>query len=121
LCYFGAKKTNVIIDNNIESKILTIRGLQVMIDRDLAELYEESTKRLNQQVGRNLNRFPEDFMFQLTQKEKDEVVANCNVLKTIKHFSQSPYVFTEQGVAQGRKNTKEIHTRNFRTKLQRCK
>ena len=54
-----------------------------MIDRDLAKLYGVTTKRLNEQVKRNLNRFPEDFMFQLTDSEKKEVVANCDHLKSI--------------------------------------
>lgn len=55
-----------------------------MIDRDLAELYGVTTKRLNEQVKRNANRFPEDFMFQLTSEEKNEVVANCDHLKQLK-------------------------------------
>ncbi|MGB3340287.1 MAG: ORF6N domain-containing protein [bacterium] len=62
----------------IEKKILVIRGHKVMIDRDLAKLYGVSTKRLNEQVGRNKRRFPIDFMFQLTKEEKQEVVANCD-------------------------------------------
>ena len=92
-------KKLVKIDNDIRSKILTIRDFQVMIDRDLAELYKVSTKRLNEQVRRNMERFPEDFMFQLTEKEKMEVVAKCDHLKPLKFSPQLPYVFTEQGVA----------------------
>ena len=84
---------------NIESKIFVIRGERVMVDRDLAELYEVSTKVLNQAVQRNISRFPEDFMFRLTKKEKDEVVTNCDHLKKLKFSSQLPHVFTEHGVA----------------------
>ncbi len=84
---------------NIENKILVIRGQQVMLDRDLAELYGVETKRLNEQVRRNIERFPEDFMFTLNKTEKDEVVANCDRFNTMKHSTVLPYVFTEQGVA----------------------
>jgi hypothetical protein len=65
-------------DRNILNRILLIRGKKVMIDRDLAELYGVTTKRLNEQVKRNTTRFPEDFMFQLTLEEKNELVANCD-------------------------------------------
>ena len=68
-----------------------------MIDRDLAELYGVTTKQMNQQVKRNLKRFPEDFMFQLTRGEKEEVVTFCDHLKTLKYSPQLPYVFTEYG------------------------
>ena len=71
-----------------------IRNKKVMIDRDLAELYGVSTKQMNQQVKRNLNRFPEDFMFQLTAEEKEEVVTICDHLKTLKYSPVLPYVFT---------------------------
>ena len=68
-----------------------------MIDRDLAELFGVTTKRLNEQVKRNSNRFPENFMFQLTQIEKEQVVANCDHLRRLKFSSTLPYVFTEHG------------------------
>ena len=70
-----------------------------MVDADLAELYMVPTKRLNEQVKRNIKRFPEDFIFQLTHREKKEVVANCDHLQLLKYSPQLPYVFTEQGVA----------------------
>ena len=79
--------------------IYTIRGIQVIVDRDLADLYGIETKRLNQQVNRNCKRFPASFRFQLTAEEKDELVANCNRFGTLKYSSSLPYVFTEQGVA----------------------
>ncbi len=83
----------------IATKIFEIRGKKVMLYRDLAELYRVSTKVLNQAVKRNIRRFPEDFMFQLTQKEKDELVTICDHLKALRFSYQLPYVFTEQGVA----------------------
>jgi phage regulator Rha-like protein len=83
----------------IENRILLIRGQKVMIDRDLAELYGVETKYLNRQVKRNMERFPKEFMFQLNNKEKKELVTNCHRLITIKHSSTHPYVFTEHGVA----------------------
>ena len=81
----------------LETRILEFRGQKVMIDSDLAELYGVTTKRLNEQVRRNIERFPKDFMFQLTAAEKAEVVANCDHLKKLKFASTLPYVFTEHG------------------------
>jgi hypothetical protein len=78
------ENTSIILLNSIEKRILTIRGLKVMLDADLAELYGVTTKRLNEQVKRNRKRFPEDFMFRLTEKEKQEVVANCDHLSRLK-------------------------------------
>jgi len=91
------KKELVIPDELVMSKILLIRGKKVMIDRDLAELYGVPTKRLNEQVKRNIKRFPKDFMFKLTVKEKDEVVAICDHLEGLKYSKVLPYVFTEYG------------------------
>jgi hypothetical protein len=91
--------SNEITAKTIETKILTIRNQQVMIDRDLAELYGTETKVLNQAVKRNIERFPEDFMFALDKSEKDELVTNCDRFETMKHSSVMPYAFTEQGVA----------------------
>lgn len=81
----------------IQQSILLIRGKRVMVDADLAKLYGVSTKRLNEQVKRNRNRFPEDFMFQLTAAEKTEVVAKCDHLAKLKYSPTHPYVFTEHG------------------------
>lgn len=64
----------------IEQRIFAIRGIQVMIDRDLAQLYGVEPKRLGEQVRRNIDRFPEAFRFQLTEAEKNELVANCDRL-----------------------------------------
>jgi len=79
------------------SKILVIRDQKVIIDRDLAELYGVETKRLNEQVKRNIKRFPSNFMFQLTKTEKDQVVANCDHLQKLKFSPSLPYAFTEHG------------------------
>lgn len=93
-------KNLVIIDNSdIQNMIYTFRGKQVMIDRDLASLYQVQTKRLNEQVKRNSGRFPAEFCFKLSDKEKDELVANCDRFETLKHSSSNPYAFTEQGIA----------------------
>lgn len=88
-----------ITQKQIENLIFTIRGMQVMIDRDLAEMYQVETKVLNQAVKRNIERFPQMFRFQLTNNEKNELVTNCDRLETLKHSSNNPYAFTEQGVA----------------------
>jgi hypothetical protein len=82
---------------NVERTILTIRGHKVILDTDLARLYSVSTKRLNQQVRRNSDRFPEDFLFQLTAEEKSEVVANCDHLSNLKFSPALPLAFTEHG------------------------
>ncbi len=91
--------SNLFSIESITSRIFVIRGKKVMLDRDLALLYEVTTKRLNEQVKRNMKRFPGDFMFQLTKTEKDELVAICDRFNTMKHSTVSPYAFTEQGVA----------------------
>lgn len=84
----------------IENMIFNFRGVQVMLDRDLAMLYGVTTSRLNEQVKRNIARFPESFRFQLTSSERDELVAKCDNLQTLKFSPSLPYVFTEQGIAQ---------------------
>ena len=77
---------------NIENLILNIRGKQVMLDRDLARLYGVETKVLNQAVKRNIERFPERFMFQLTDDEKVKVVTNCDQFNELK-YSSFPQLF----------------------------
>lgn len=89
----------LIVHEAIDQKIFTIRSQKVMLDKDLAGLYGVATKVLNQAVKRNLERFPEDFMFKLTESEKDELVTNCDWFKTLKHSTVTPYAFTEQGVS----------------------
>jgi hypothetical protein len=85
---------------HIEGRIQIIRGQRVMIDVDLAALYGVETKRLNEQVKRNRERFPADFLFQLTAAEKAEVVANCDHLQKLKFSKVLPYAFTEHGAIQ---------------------
>lgn len=89
--------TRLIPFNELETRIFIVRGHRVMIDADLAQLYGVSTKRLNQQVHRNLARFPDDFMMTLTATEKTQVVANCNHLQRLKFSPVLPKVFTEHG------------------------
>ena len=83
----------------IERRIYLIRGKKVMLDQDLADLYQVPTKALNQAVKRNLRRFPSDFMFRLRDTEKKEVVTNCDHLRKLKFSPQLPYAFTDLGVA----------------------
>ncbi|MDR0322176.1 MAG: ORF6N domain-containing protein [Treponema sp.] len=83
----------------IQKRIYVIRDKRVMLDSDLADLYEVEAKRLNEAVKRNIKRFPDDFMFRLTKNEFNEVVANCDHLQNLKYRPSLPYAFTEQGVA----------------------
>ena len=86
-------------NSKIGDRILQIRGKCVMVDRDIAELYKVPTKALNQAIKRNAERFPDRFRFALTPLEKEEVVTNCDHLKSLR-FSHVPvYAFTEQGIA----------------------
>jgi hypothetical protein len=87
----------VVPDEVVMSKILTIRGKKVMLDRDLAELYGVTTFRLNEQVKRNRKRFPEDFMFRLTKEEKKQLIENHAHLNSLKFSPVLPNVFTEHG------------------------
>ena len=84
---------------DIEKLIVTVRGEQVLIDRDLAMIYGIETKRLNEQVKRNIARFPERYRFQLTKDEMMGLVANCDRFQTLKHSTTTPYAFTEFGVS----------------------
>ncbi|MDR2728224.1 MAG: ORF6N domain-containing protein [Chitinispirillales bacterium] len=113
-------KELAVSQTQIENRIFTIRGVQVMLDRDLAEMYGVETKRLNEQVKRNLERFPEEYRFQLIEKEMEELLAVCDRfghlgVQNTASISRSqnatlnnergqnikylPYAFTEQGVA----------------------
>jgi hypothetical protein len=84
----------------IQSKIYEIRGQKVMLDFDLAELYQVETRALKQAVKRNIDRFPDDFMFQLTKSEWQELITNCdNLTETAKFSPVTPFAFTEQGVS----------------------
>ena len=90
-------KESLIVPEAVENRILLIRGERVMIDADLADLFRVTTKALNQAVKRNQHRFPSDFMFQLTEDEKQELVTNCDHLEGLKFSRSLPYAFTEHG------------------------
>ena len=110
-----AGKIAMIHPKAVKNRIFTLRGFQVMLDADLAELYGTELKRLNEQVKRNITRFPKEFMFQLTEHEVDVLRSqNATLEKEVKilrsqnaivddkrgrHRKYLPYVFTEQGIA----------------------
>lgn len=89
--------TSLLRIGRIEKRILLIRDEKVIIDADLAEFYGVSTRRLNEQVKRNKDRFPEDFMFELSRQEKAEVVFACEHLRKLRRTRSLPYAFTEHG------------------------
>lgn len=88
-----------ISDEAVINKIYLIRGQKVMIDRDLAELYGVETKQLKRQVNRNIERFPEDFMFELTKDEAEILRSQFGTLRHGEHAKYMSYAFTEQGVS----------------------
>jgi len=90
---------NLIPQERIQDRIYLIRGQKVMVDSDLAGLYGVETKVLNQAVRRNIKRFPEDFMFQLTKEESNSLRSQFVTLKRGQHSKYLPYAFTENGVA----------------------
>jgi hypothetical protein len=91
-------KASVISDKEIEDKIYLIRGLKIMFDNDLAELYEVNTSRLNEQVKRNKGRFPRDFMFQLSEKEWENLKSQNAISSSWGGRRNPPFAFTEHGV-----------------------
>lgn len=96
----GKKKKgeNLVVADEIEGKIYLIRGQKVMLDSDLAEIYQVETRVLNQAVKRNLNRFPEDFMFQLSDEEFDNLTMRSqSVIASKRNIRFRPYAFTEHG------------------------
>ncbi|MBQ6202824.1 MAG: ORF6N domain-containing protein [Prevotella sp.] len=99
-CNHPEKGEITLSQHDIEKLIITVRGEQVLIDQDIARLYGVTTKRLNQQANRNSARFPSNFRFELTKEERDEVVANCDHLQSLKFRPTLPYAFTEQGIGQ---------------------
>ena len=84
-------------EENISQKILTVRGHSVILDSDLADLYRVTTSALNQAVKRNAGRFPEDFAFRMTTREKEEVVTKCDHLSRLKFSPVLPFAYTEHG------------------------
>ena len=89
------QQLEVYTQDTIQSRIMTIRGHQVIMDADLAEFYQVKTIALNQAVKRNEARFPLRYRFQLTEDEKQELITNCDRFKSLKHSSYLPYAFTE--------------------------
>ena len=85
---------NVLVDE----KIFIIRGMQVMVDKDLAELYQVETRSLNQAIKRNIDRFPSDFMFQLTKDEYENLISQ-NVISRWGGIRKMPFAFTQDGIA----------------------
>jgi len=95
----GMARQESVFGSDIQDRIYTMRGVQVMLDRDLAQFYEVKPIRLREQVKRNINRFPSDFMFQLTENEV-EIMVSRNAIPSRQHLGGTlPYAFTEQGVA----------------------
>jgi hypothetical protein len=92
------KKDALVAEEVIISKIYNIRGKQVMLAPDLADLYQVETRALNQQVKRNIGKFPERYMFQLTKGEYNRLRSQNVILKRGQHFKYLPYAFTEHGV-----------------------
>ena len=92
-----ASENSLIPMERIERSILLIRGVKVILDADLAQLYGVSTKAFNQAVKRNRDRFPDDFSFRLTKEEKREVVTNCDHLQRLRYSPVLPVAFTEHG------------------------
>ena len=91
------QKPRIVVLAQVDRTIQALRGERVMLDRDLAEIYGVTTKALNQAVKRNEHRFPADFRFRLTREERDEVVTNCDHLRTLKYAAALPWAFTEHG------------------------
>ena len=105
-------KAMIVPIERVERAILIIRGQKVMLGADLAELYGVTAKRLNEQVRRNLDRFPADFMFRLTKAETAEVAANCVHLRQLKYSPTLPYAFTEHGAVMLAKCAEQRHSRS---------
>ena len=93
----ASRKTPSHVPTALESRILTVRGQRVLLDSDLAEIYQVSTKAFNQAVKRNAARFPANFAFRLTAPEKTGVVTNCDHLARLKFSHVLPMAFTEHG------------------------
>jgi len=84
--------------SNIQNLVYEVKGKSIMLDFDLAAIYQVETRRLKEQVRRNIERFPDDFMFQLSKSEWKEVIANCdNLPENIKYSPITPLAFTQEG------------------------
>lgn len=90
--------TNLIINTKVEERIITLRGQKVLLDRDVAELYGVETKRVNEAVRNNPNKFPFGYLFELDKYERKELVENFDRFNRLKHSTVSPTAFTERGL-----------------------
>ena len=99
--------------SDIRPLICELRGQVVMLDRDLASLYHVMTGRLNEAVKRNIARFPAEFMFQLSDLEMKELIANCDRFRMMKHSPSHMYAFTEQGVESATTASSSLTARRF--------
>lgn len=91
-------KNDIITTNDVEGKVISIRGQQVLLDRDVAELYGVETRQINQAVKNNKEKFPQGYLFELTEEEKDEVIKNFDILNSLKFCRVPPTAFTERGL-----------------------
>ena len=101
-----SKGGSIIPVERIHKSILLIRGHKIVLDRDLAGLYEVETKQINQAVSRNRERFPDDFIFRLTTQEKQKVVTNCDHLNILKYSPSLPYAFRSKRTQSKKENQK---------------
>jgi hypothetical protein len=105
--------TPAILAKPIETRILFLRDQRVMLDADLAAIYGVSTRVLNQAVKRNRDRFPEDFMFRLTEAEKVKVITACDHLRPLRFSPSLPHAFTEHGAKIGTENRYRTACRGY--------
>ena len=116
-----AKSPSILPIERVASRIYLIRGEKVILDADLAELYQVPTGRLNEQVKRNITRFPKDFMFQLTQEEMEALRSQFATLKGRgKHPKYLPHAFTEQGVAMLSSVLRSTHAAHVNVAIMRA-
>jgi len=98
ICGLNFITMNILKNNSVEEKIITIRGISVILDSDVAELYGVETKEINQAVRNNPNKFPDGYILETLQKEKDELVKNFDRFNRLKHSTAFPTAFTEKGL-----------------------
>ena len=89
---------NILKPTEVETKVITVRGLSVILDVDVASLYGVETKRINEALKNNPDKFPDGYVITLNIKEKDELVENFDRFKTLKHSTVEPHAFTEKGL-----------------------
>ena len=90
--------SDIVKFRDVENRIINVRGVNVLLDRDVAELYGVETRRINEAVNRNQEKFPEGYVFEVDETDKLELVANCDRFDKLKHSSTLPKAFTEKGL-----------------------